>query len=459
MNLVIFFLAVSFGSITLLVFADASLGYVLTSLHLQTDPNAPLYPTGSKAGQVVLYSEVLITATIWVWGMLSDRIGRRWVFVAGTLLIAISFVSMPFATTFAQVVVIRLVFAPGAAACSAMLMALICDYPRDDTHSRSRGKASAIMGILAGLGALFALFVLLRIPGWFSGGSSSISSRGLMYMFFAAAAVSLISGLVSTFGLAKKSSTMQTEHAGLKAILTSGISAMKDPYVVLAYLASFAARGDASIVTLFLSIWIQTAALGQCPPGEPQSTCTASALAHAGEVSGIVQVVALLAAPAIGICADRFSRAAVTMVVSVLGLMGYLLLGLLDNPNVWYVANSSMGEAIQLGLALLFLGIGEMGILIMSQSILALHAPTATRGSISGFWALCGSLGIMFGSGVGGLLYPLNPGSPFFIFAAFNCIVASFALFLYIKERRARSASSFDTVSAMDGETEKLVVQ
>lgn len=45
-----------------------------------------------------------------------------------------------------------------------------------------------------------------------------------------------------------------------------------------------------------------------------------------------------------------------------------------------------------------------MGMLIMSQSILGLHAPVATRGSVSGFWAMCGSFGIMFGSGVGGVL-------------------------------------------------------
>ena len=432
----IFFLAVSFGSITLLVFADASLGFVLSTNLGIGDSNAPLYPTGSRAGQVVLYSEVLICATIWVWGIVSDRIGRRWVFVAGTLLIAISFAAMPFAQTFVQLVVIRLVFAPGAAACSAMLMALICDYPRDDAHHRSRGKASAIMGILAGLGALFALFVLLRIPKWVSG-DSGVSSAGLRYMFFAAASVSLIGGIVSMFGLAKKSTVVQYQHTGFKQLVKSGIEAMRDPYVVLAYLASFAARGDASIVTLFLSVWIQTAAIAHCGVGVDPNVCKINALAHAGEITGVVQIVALLSAPIIGFCADRFSRALVTMVVSMVGLCGYLLLGLLSNPYAWF-SDGSIGESLQLGLSLVFLGVGEMGILIMSQSILGLHAPTETRGSISGFWALCGSLGIMFGSGVGGLLYPHNPGSPFFIFAVFNCIVATFALILYIQERRGK---------------------
>lgn len=77
-----------------------------------------------------------------------------------------------------------------------------------------------------------------------------------------------------------------------------------------------------------------------------------------------------------------------------------------------------------------------MGMLIMSQSILGLHAPNATRGSISGLWAFFGSLGVMFCSGVGGPLFDLNPGAPFFIFAAFNFIVSVVALVLYILERR-----------------------
>jgi hypothetical protein len=139
LNLVIFFLAVSFSSIALLVFADASLGFVLLQvLNIPNDPTQPLIPTGSKAGQVVLYSEIVICATIWIWGMISDRIGRRFVFFAGTVFIAASFLAMPFAQSFIQIIGIRLVFAPGAAATSAMLMALICDYPRDDAHNKSR---------------------------------------------------------------------------------------------------------------------------------------------------------------------------------------------------------------------------------------------------------------------------------------------------------------------------------
>lgn len=402
----------SFGSIALLVFADASLSFALKTYTNEPDE------TGTLAGQIVFYSEILICGSIWLWGMVSDRIGRRWVFAVGTFLIAVAFVAMPFASNYYHVLGIRLVFAPGAAAVSAMLMALICDYPRDDQHSRSRGKASAIMGILAGLGAIFALFGLVKVPEWVSG-TSQQDAFGGMVMFFVAAGVALVCGIVAFFGLAKQGPTNQYNHANAVELVTSGFKAMSDPYVVLAYLASFSARGDSSIVTLFLAAWIQSYAMAHNVP-------KATAFAQAGVITGIIQVVALVSAPFIGILADKFSRAAVTMCVSLVGLVGYLLLGLLSDPYDW---------SIQLAIAVVLLGVGEMGILIMSQSILGLHAPTETRGSISGFWSLCGSLGIMFGSGVGSILYTWNRGGPFFIFAIFNGIVASFAFVLFIREK------------------------
>ncbi len=443
LNLVIFFLAVSFGSIALLVFSDASLPYLVGNLNLPWELNQP-DPIGGLVGRIVLYSELVICLSIWIWGMVSDRIGRRWVFVAGTALIAISCVAMPFATTYLQIIGLRLVFAPGAAAVSAMLMALVCDYPRDDTHNRSRGKASAIMGILAGLGAIFALFGLLAIP-------TVVKENGLMWMFFAAAGVAVVCGIVSLFGLAKTLPTNHYEHASLPEMLSAGFAAMRDPYVVLAYLGSFSARGDSSVVTLFLSAWIM--AYGTSVMKISQN----DALQQAGIVTGVLQVMALLSAPAIGILADRFSRAGMTLAVSLIGLTGYLLLGLIENPFSW---------SLQLAVAMVCLGTGEMGMLIMSQSILGLHAPIATRGSVSGFWALCGSLGIMFGSGVGGILYSLLPGAPFLIFAGFNGIVAVLALVLYVREKlAARRAAALPDLTpdglttVQEAEKEHLIIQ
>ena len=76
----------------------------------------------------------------------------------------------------------------------------------------------------------------------------------------------------------------QYEHASLKEMVTSGVAAMRDPYVVLAYLGSFSARGDSSVVTLFLSAWIQYYGV------TVMHLAPTDALQQAGIVTGILQV-------------------------------------------------------------------------------------------------------------------------------------------------------------------------
>ncbi len=71
----------------------------------------------------------------------------------------------------------------------------------------------------------------------------------------------------------------------------------------------------------------------------------------------------------------------------------------------------------------------------------------ATRGSISGFWSLCGSAGILSGTGFGSLLFDVLPGGPFLLFGAFNCVLCIYACVLYVYERR-RTAAAVSTVAA-----------
>lgn len=414
LNLVIFFIAVSFGSIALLVYADSTIGFVLGSV--------PGAASGLEAGQIVFFGELVVFSTIWLAGIASDKIGRRWVFFLGTCFIAASFCAMPFATSPMEVLGFRLLFAPGAAAVSAMLMALICDYPRDDVHTRSRGKASGIMGALSGLGALFALFVLTRVASWIQPNAPANSTGGQV-QFFVAAGVALLCGLVSLVGLAKNQSGLHYSHAPPSELIKSGLKGLSDPNVVLAYMASFIARGDSSIITLFLPLW--TAQYGVV-----NHIDKTLAMNRGYEISGFIQTLALVSAPFLGILADKFSRTSVTLGCAVSSLVGFILLGILDNPYDW---------SWQLVASVVCLGIGEMGVLITGLSIMGLHAPTSTRGSISGFWSLCGSAGILSGSGIGGILFShWIPGGPFVLFAGFNAILAVYALVLCIHERRRR---------------------
>lgn len=102
LNLVIFFIAVSFGSISLLVYADSTLGFVLSGAM-----GKPTSETVIDAARIAFFGELVVFSTIWLAGMVSDKIGRRWVFFGGTILIAASFCAMPFATSFTHVLGFR----------------------------------------------------------------------------------------------------------------------------------------------------------------------------------------------------------------------------------------------------------------------------------------------------------------------------------------------------------------
>lgn len=63
---------------------------------------------------------------------------------------------------FGVLVAFRLIFAVGGGAAASMLTAVLGDFviPKD------LGKASGVMGLMSGLGALFGVFVQFRISEW-----------------------------------------------------------------------------------------------------------------------------------------------------------------------------------------------------------------------------------------------------------------------------------------------------
>lgn len=82
----------------------------------------------------------------------------------GAILITVGLILPPYALNYGMLLFFRLIFSPGAAATSAMLVALLADYPKDDGVNKAKGKASGFLGLFAGLGAITALFLFLRIP-------------------------------------------------------------------------------------------------------------------------------------------------------------------------------------------------------------------------------------------------------------------------------------------------------
>ena len=71
--------------------------------------------------------------------------------VAGYALVTLSFIVIPFGTQpFPDLLLIRLIYAGGAASLSTSITALVADY----TNPADVGKASGLIGLVSGLAAL-----------------------------------------------------------------------------------------------------------------------------------------------------------------------------------------------------------------------------------------------------------------------------------------------------------------
>jgi hypothetical protein len=87
-----------------------------------------------------------------------------------------------------------------------------------------------------------------------------------------------------------------------------GLTAAKDPKILLGYIGSFLARGDTIIITLFLPLWIYKAYIdnGTCSAPsiedpELKDVCRPAYL-RASALSGLAQTFALVGAPIFGRC-------------------------------------------------------------------------------------------------------------------------------------------------------------
>jgi len=175
-----------------------------------------------------------------------------------------------------------------------------------------------------------------------------------------------------------------------------------------------AARGDAIIITSFLALWVNKWEIDRGTPEE--------AIAAAGVITGIAQTVALIFAPAFGIASDYIDRTLCQTIAAFVAVLGYLWMFFLSDPT---------GTVAKI--AVCFVGIGEIGVIVTSQILVASEAPKEIRGSVSGFFGLAGSISILVCTKVGGYLFDhWRESGPFLFVALFNLIVFIFGVILSI---------------------------
>ncbi len=407
------FLIASFATIMLASFLPQMQAYLLTEFLA-----LPESQHGRISGMLNFWQEIVIIAVVAVVGPLSDKIGRKPLMVGGFAIMALGIALHPLATSVSTLLAFRCVFAVGVGAVIVMLVTLLADYIANE----SRGKAAGLQGVMNGLGAVVAVFLLLRIPALLQQQGSTAQEAGSS-TYWMVAGLALLAAVSMAIGLkGGRPKAAAESHQSFRTLAAEGFRAARDPRIALAYGASFIARGNLAIVGTFLALW--GANYGTAELGLSRS----EALAKAGMLVGMAQGMALLGAPFFGLLADRVDRVRALAIALLVSGIGY--------GSTFFVSDPFGGLMMACAL---FIGLGEVGCIITSGVLISEQSPEHNRGAIIGTFNLSGAIGILVASVAGGWLYDQwrEPG-PFVAFGLLALCMMLAAVLLSSREQRER---------------------
>lgn len=392
----------AFTSIMLFTFIPGVQAALLTSLLGIAEADQ-----GRVTGLLGVVAELVLIGVIFVAGAFSDRRGRRIVATAGYATLAVGIALTPFVGSVIGLVAARAIATVGAAAVTAMITTIVSDYVRDET----RGTANGILGVCNGLGATVTFVGLVQLPAIFeSGGMSPVGAIRTTYLIVAG--ISLVTAVVMQIGLKPGLEVETSAGPSLGELLRIGVAAGRRPGLRFSYAAAFIARADLALAGAFLILWAQQYGEGVL------GLSNAEALSRGGILVAVANGTAFIAAPTIGILADRIGRVETVLIALAIAAVGYSLTLLVDNPL----------SGIGFGVAAL-IGIGQTATVISTQVLVAEQAPPDVRGSVIGMFGLCGGVGILVALGAGGILFDLwRPAAPFLLFGVFAAIVFCYGL-------------------------------
>jgi MFS family permease len=380
--------------------------YVLTEhLHI------PANQQGAVTGNLAFWTEIVTILLIVPFGILSDRIGRRPVMVAGILFLAFGYALFPFATGIGELTLYRIVFAVGAAALSALIAIVGNDY----TDEASRGRLFGFAGVMNGLGVIFMSVVIAAIP-------SALAARGVapvtagIVMFMTASVLCVMAAVIFSRGLKGGVPVTTVSPPPLGSLLTSGLRAASNPRIALSYGAAFTGRSDTAVKGLFVSLWaIQVAPL--------TGLSTSDALAGAGKLMGFMGLVILLWTPLFGLILDRVNRVTGMAIAMGLAGLGYSAMGLVEAPL----------ETKNLPLFVL-LAMGQGSAIIASATLVGQEAPARERGTIVATSGLFGAIGILVAAVIGGRIFDsIGPSAPFVMLGLLQLVLCLAAVVVRLK--------------------------
>ncbi len=183
------------------------------------------------------YSAVQLIVTPF-WGDMSDRIGRKPIFLIGLFGYGLSFIIYGVATHLWMLFAARMI----GGALSGSLYPASLAYIADVTEHEERGQAMGLLGAASGLGMIFGPSI-----------SGVLSVWGLTVPFFATAAIAIAFGVVGYFLLEESRSVdvhhpVRSERASLLAPLRTPLAAL----FILTLVVSFLISGFQSMFAYYM---------------------------------------------------------------------------------------------------------------------------------------------------------------------------------------------------------------
>jgi MFS family permease len=389
----------------------------MTPYVLTVNLNIPENEQGAALGTLALWQELALILCYGPLGILADKYGRKVIYVAGFLTLALGYALFPYANNMTELSLARLVYAVGIGAITGMLATVIADYGAE----KDRGKLGAMTGFLNGLGVVVVTLFIGKLPAIFVAAGANDVDAGRDTMLIGSA-ISVISAVVLLLMLkgGVPERNVATAKKPVLVLLKEGFGlAGRSKRIALSYASAFVARGDLAIVGLFAIAWGKQAAIAA-------GMSNADAL-KAGLVPFIVaQSVALIWPGVIAIPLDRMKRMNVLALCMGLGAIGYCCLIFVKDPLA----------AISLPLFAL-LGVGQISAFLGAQTVIAKEAPEDMRGSVIGAFNFCGAVGILVLSYIGGWMFDaFGPWSVFFMVGILNGVIALGAVWLGREEAK-----------------------
>ncbi|BAI62451.1 MFS transporter [Methanocella paludicola SANAE] len=340
------------------------------------------------------------------WGEMSDRIGRKPIFLIGLFGYGISFIIYGFATQLWMLFAARML---GGALAGGMYPASLA-YIADVTEHSERGKVMGLLGAASGLGMIFGPSI-----------SGILSVWGLTVPFFVTAVAAFIFGIIGYFAL-EESRAVDVHHPVRweKVSLLAPLRSSTGILFVMMLLVAFLMSGFQTIFAYYMGGRFSLYdAPSQMPLLNGSITLTGpTAMAVLFTVMGVVGV--LCQGVLVGVLIARIGEARTVLAGMAVSAAGFLLI------NVsWELLT------IMLSSSLIAIGVG------LATPCLNSLASKATdeehQGAVLGVLGSYGAMGRIVGPPLSGFGFDINVDLPYFTSALLS---AAGALVLYVAIKR-----------------------